>query len=355
MRPYVLCATILAALLVRGAAPAQQAPTEEQLNQLIARVGDEVITAGDFARELQYRVRQIKGTTGKDIQPDLRFRRMLMNEMISNKILEITAQNSKIDVPDAEVEKEFEDRKSIFDSETAFQSYLDRLGLTVDLLKANIRKRMQVEKYVDAQTGEVTASDEEVQKAYDTLKARGAMTRTEDTRDVAMILMRAKGGTDEAWLEAEERAKAARARVLAGEDFETVAREVSDDPVSNERGGTFREMKKGSFYPEMESALDAMKPGDVSEPVRSVMGWYVMTIQAENKPGTITLDKVHEGLKKDVIGDKRRAAVADIVKEAQLLIRVEIMDAPETPQAPEPDTGLAPAPGAVAPGTPVEN
>lgn len=357
MRIRCAYVALLATVFFAHVAPGQQL-TEEQASQVLARVGDEVITAGEFARDLQYRVRQIQASTGKPVNPDARFRRALMNELIGSRILNILARNAGMEVSEEAVEKEFADRKEIFDTEAAYEGYLKRLGLTEEILKENIRSRLRVKAFVDGETGEITASEEELAKAYENLKAQGAVTRTEVTRDIAVILLRARGGTDEDWRAAEEAAKAARARIVGGEAFQDVAREISDDATTAERGGELREMKKGTFYAELETVMDTMAVGDISEPVRSVLGWYLITILAENEPGIIPLEKIREGLEQEVIDTKRRVQIAEIVKEAQLLIRVEMVEAPEAEPGAEPDgePGAEPAaePGA-EPAESVEN
>jgi parvulin-like peptidyl-prolyl isomerase len=336
---------LVSCLLVAAFGATAQELKADQANQVVARVGDETITAGEFARDLQFKVRQIESATGQKVNPDLRFRRALMAEIINNRILNIVARNSGTAVDDTELEKDFQERKGVFDSEEAYQGYLKRLNMTEDALKENVRSRLRVKNFVDQKTGELTASEEEIAKAYDTLKAQGKVNRTEDTRDVAVILMRAKGGSDEAWKAAEERAKAARTRIEAGETFDAVAREISEDPATAPRGGVLRELKVGSFYPELEGAMKGLKAGDIAGPVRSVMGWYLITILAENKPGVVPIESMHDLLHDQIIEGKRRAKVAEIVAEAQKLIRVEILEAPETPLAPaEPLTPPVPAP-----------
>ena len=89
---------------------------------------------------------------------------------------------------------------------------------------SDIRSRLRVTIFVDKETGDLTASDDEVAKLYDTFKAQGKMTRREKTRDIAVILLRARGGSDEDWRGAETRAKEARARIEGGETFDAVAR-----------------------------------------------------------------------------------------------------------------------------------
>lgn len=348
----------LALLAATAGGVGAQDLTSVQSDQVIARVGDEVVTAGEFARDMQMKIRQMESATGQKVNPDLRFRRALLNEVVNNRILSIVARNAGTVVPEEDIQKEFENGKQMFDSEEAYQGYLKRLNLTEDALKENIRSRLRVTIFVDKETGDLTASDDEVAKLYDTFKAQGKMTRREKTRDIAVILLRARGGSDEDWRGAETRAKEARARIEAGETFDAVARETSEDPTTAARGGLLREMKIGSFYPELEAAMATLKPGDVSEPVRGVMGWYLITIVEEKEPGTIELDSVRELLHAEVIENKRREKISEIINDAQKLIRVELVEVPQsdtplitpaeplTPPTPAPQKPDVPLPGA---------
>ena len=317
---------------VASETPAVTAETPAaQEEVVIARVGDETITATEFARELHYRMEQIKAQSGREIKPDLAMRRALMNELIQDHILSITARNAGIEVTDEEIESEFQQRKTIFDSEQAYQGYLEVLKLTEEKLKEHMRTQIRVQRFVEGKTASLTASDEEVTDAYALLKSQGNMTRTKDTRDLQVIMLRAKGGTDESWVAAEERAKAAKARVDGGEAFDDVAKEVSEDPNTAPEGGKLLEMPVGSFYPELEAAMKDLEAGQVSDPIRSVMGWYLISIIQLNTPGTVPIEKVANRIKLEVLAKKRQEVVGEIVKEAQKLIRVEMAEKAPTP------------------------
>ncbi len=325
---YVLT---LALVWAAGLATAQEL-TAEEAAQVIARVGDEEITAGDFARDLQFRLAQMKATTGKEVQADLRIRRALMNELIQERVLSIAARNADVTVDDATLDAEFTERKDIFDSEEAYQAYLGALKLTEDELKRHMRARLRIKAFIDAETGPIEASAEEIEEYYALLKSQGTMTRTNDTRDIAVILFRAKGGTDESWRDAEERAKAARERLTAGEAFADLAKELSEDPNTAPDGGKLVEMQVGSFYPELEEAMSELSIGDVSAPVRSVMGWYLITVLEENRPGIVPLEKVADMIENQIVERERKAKIKEIVAEAQKLIRVEIVKAEDAPE-----------------------
>ncbi len=110
----------------------------------------------------------------------------------------------------------------------------------------------------------------------------------------AHILIRvpATGGS-----EAEDQAKAKIAeairRARAGEDFATLARTLSQDPGSAARGGDLGFVKQGETVPQFESALFALKKGEVSpEPVRTPFGFHAIKVQEIREGGRQPLKAV---------------------------------------------------------------
>lgn len=64
-------------------------------------------------------------------------------------------------------------------------------------------------------------------------------------------------------------------RLVKGEDFAELAKKYSDDPGSKNSGGDLGFQPPGVFVPEFQSALDQIKPGELSPPFRTKFGWHV--------------------------------------------------------------------------------
>ncbi len=75
--------------------------------------------------------------------------------------------------------------------------------------------------------------------------------------------------------EALARALELRKRIVGGEDFVKVARECSDD-ASNIFGGHLGFIKRGTMPVEFDSAVFALSPGEVSEPVETEFGYHLI-------------------------------------------------------------------------------
>lgn len=87
-------------------------------------------------------------------------------------------------------------------------------------------------------------------------------------------------------VETEEEAKEARQRLMDGEDFATVAKEVSTDSQSAEKGGDLGWFPKGEMVPEFEEVAFNAPIGEISQPIKSQFGYHIIEVleRDENRP-----------------------------------------------------------------------
>jgi peptidyl-prolyl cis-trans isomerase SurA len=63
-----------------------------------------------------------------------------------------------------------------------------------------------------------------------------------------------------------------------GARFEDLARQYSEDPGSSARGGDLNWVNPGDLVPEFQKAMDALRPGELSQPVQSPFGWHLIQV-----------------------------------------------------------------------------
>jgi len=129
---------------------------------------------------------------------------------------------------------------------------------------------------------------------------RGGTTgaeRQEQTRASHILLRTSEVLSD---TEAQARLIALRERIVNGESFADLARAHSAD-LSAAKGGELGWILQGDTVPEFERAMNALGPGEVSQPVRSPFGWHLI--------------QVHERRMQDVSGERKRNAARNALRE----------------------------------------
>ena len=126
----------------------------------------------------------------------------------------------------------------------------------------------------------------------------------------------------------EDEAKAALARVKAGEDFAKVATELSKDPGSE--GGDLGWFTKDKMVPEFADAAFKMEPGQVSDPVKSQFGWHVIKVEEKRMKSFPTFEQVKDQAARYVV----QKAQADLITQLHQGVKIERTEAPAAPAAP---------------------
>lgn len=155
-------------------------------------------------------------------------------------------------------------------------------------------------------TAAAAVSDEAVKAAYDAKFANAAPAKE---YNAAHILV-----------ETEDEAKAIKAELDKGADFDTLAKEKSTGP-SGPNAGDLGWFSAGMMVKPFEDAVMAMKPGDVSAPVQTEFGWHIIKLKELRDAAVPTLDEAKEELS----GDLRQKAVEARVKEVTETAKVEKM------------------------------
>ncbi len=146
-------------------------------------------------------------------------------------------------------------------------------------------------------------------------------------------------------LPTEEEAKAALARIKAGEDFAKVATELSKDPAGE--GGDLGWFTKDRMVPEFADAAFKLEPGQVSDPVKSQFGWHVIKVEEKRMKTFPPFEQVKEQAAR-YVGQK---AQSDLIAALHQGVKIERMDEEPKPEATPAGEAKTPA-GDAEPKTP---
>ncbi|WP_456376825.1 peptidylprolyl isomerase [Thiolapillus sp.] len=109
------------------------------------------------------------------------------------------------------------------------------------------------------------------------------------------ILLSAEAGESEEQLL--ERAKTLRQQLAEGKlDFKEAAKQYSKDTGSAEAGGSLGKFNRGRMVKPFEEALLALKPGEISDPVKTRFGYHIILLEEHTPAHTKPFSEVKEAL-----------------------------------------------------------
>jgi len=99
--------------------------------------------------------------------------------------------------------------------------------------------------------------------------------------------------------------------VKAGKDFAKLAETYSDDPGSKTKGGDLGFFTKDRMVKPFSDAAFAMKPGDVSEPVRTRFGWHLIKVEEVQEAKEPALAEVEDQIRGILVNEGARTLAYD--------------------------------------------
>lgn len=246
-------------------APAAK-PAQSAASNVVGRVGGAVITRDEMLRAME-------AWYGPQVVEDL----------IALKVVEQEAKRYGITATKAEIDQRYNEaidgmRARVPPGADVFVE-LAKQGWTRAHMEAVLRRALLLEKLVAR-----TVRDDDFIQARHILIQPQMPTISPDQNVSAEERQKMFA---EARAKAEEEAKAKAQKVYeeikAGKDFAEAAKEYSDDRSNKDKGGDLGAFARGMMVPEFEQAAFALKPGEVSEPVKTPYGWHIIKVEKLGK------------------------------------------------------------------------
>ena len=118
-----------------------------------------------------------------------------------------------------------------------------------------------------------------------------------------------------------------RSKLAKGESFEKLASQYNID-LTRDDGGDLGFVKRGQLSPAFaqfeEVAFSLRNPGDVSDVVKTPLGYHILKL--EDKRGTVLrpFDQVKESIRLFLQGKKRQDAYLEYIKEAKARAKITV-------------------------------
>jgi parvulin-like peptidyl-prolyl isomerase len=302
-------AALLPALLM-----AASGARAEVANRIVATVDGEPVTA----HELRRYAREHGGETVPEAQ--------VLEALITEKLLEKEVKAQGIAAREEEIDRyiaQIRERNGM-DPER-FERALEAQGMTLARYRIKVKGEIERAQLVNREIRQrVNVSPEEIRRHYDGHREDYAVAEKVKVRDILFALDASATETEVA----RTRAKAEEVRQLAagGKDFGALARQFSEGPGAD-KGGELGTFGRGEMEPALEQVLFALKPGQVSEPVRARGGFHILRVDERiaegHKPLEDVSDEIRERLYNDNLEERFQSWMSRDLRERH---HVEVFD-----------------------------
>jgi peptidyl-prolyl cis-trans isomerase D len=342
----------------------------QQKRGILARINGQDIQLNTFQTYYDQALRQAEETQGRvDNQTAYQIREQVWDQIVSDVLFQQEVQRRGITVTNAELfeylkrfppqelrqNPAFQTPEGEFDYQKYLQALSDprvpweqvepyvRSNLSLSKLQQSVISLVRVtddeirQYYVDANEKvkvryllvpvfqflqrNTEVKDNEIQEYYSAHREDFEVDQSADLSYVAFEKQPSEMDEERT----KERLSDIRAEIEEGEDFADLAQEFSDDQGSAKNGGDLGWFGKGKMVAPFEEAAFSLKPGEMSEPVKSDFGWHLIKVFDERKKGEEREIKASHILLKTQVSDEtvdqlrlKAEEFLDLVKESGL-------------------------------------
>jgi peptidyl-prolyl cis-trans isomerase SurA len=295
MRRQIFLPAVLLSLALVSARDAGAAVIE----QLIAVVNGEPYTMSNLNRYAKEKLG--RGFPTGDLNQINERDRQVLEQFVTDKLLEAEVLEAGIRIGPEEIDHYIEQvKKSNRLSDEDLRLALKREGQTLESYRATVKAEMEKSEIIDRQVRrKVNITDDDVERYY---KLNEKNYRSKERARIRHILLNLSANAPPDRVHAVmEKAKEIYQRIQAGEDFAALAGEFSDG-AGRATGGDIGWVVRGTLIAGLEEvAFEKLKPGQVSEPFRTTMGFHIVKLDAREAGSILPLKTVAPKIKDELV------------------------------------------------------
>lgn len=294
---WALIVTCVAAVLVAGL---RAAHAQDDLDRVVASIDGDPITVHDLKTFAA--INKVTLPDPGDMNsPDTK---AALKGVISERLLESEVKKYKDQVDDRQVDEyisNFEQGNGLTDAQLRAQ--LQSQGHTYEEFRKH--SRMELQKMIMIQKevrGKVNISPDEVKAYYDAHPEEFSVGK--ETFKLAQILIAVPPNATPAQVEAARvKADSIHKQLLDGADFGKLARQYSDDD-SRSQGGELGDFSRGEMIDPIQNAIDHMKGGEISDPIRTEHGFHIVKLEEHEQSGAKPFAEVSTQIQEKLVSQK---------------------------------------------------
>jgi peptidyl-prolyl cis-trans isomerase SurA len=322
------------------------------IQEVVARVNDEIITRSEFQRSRAQVQNEFKDKYGAQAEQMLAVKEKdVLRDLIDQALLVQKGKDLGI-TADTDVIKRLDEMRKGMHLETIedLQKAAEQQGVDWEDFKQNMRNQIITQQVIGHEVGSrVQITEAEIKQFYtdhqkdfdqpeqvrlsEILVAPTPHVGPEDAKKEEIP------PTPEQLAAAEQKANDLLAQIKAGAKFEEVALKSSDGPTAAQ-GGDLGYFKRGMLAPELENKTFAMKAGDMTDVIRTKQGFIILKVNEHPQAGLVPLKDaapdIQETLYLQKIQPALRTYLTKLREEAYIDIKQGYLDSGASPNQTKP-------------------
>lgn len=280
-----------------------------------------VMKKADLEKDLQAAFDTYKNKVPADKQKEMKeqLRKQLIQVFIMKTLLSKEVEKRKITASNEEITKTIETIKA----QMAPNKTADEFMKENKIKKEDVALAVKIEKFKDMEVGQKgKPTEKEISKFYN--ENREKLFIQPASVHVRHILVTVKKEDDEK-IKAQKKAKIEdlRKQLLSGGDFADLARKNSDCP-SKEMGGDLSYIKKGQMVKEFETAAFSQEKNAIGPVIKTQYGYHIVQVLDKKPEKKVELKEVKEKISTHLEQSKKMEAFNAIVKKIREQAKVVI-------------------------------
>lgn len=252
---------------------------------------------------------------------------MIVEGLVTSVLIAEEIEKRGIEISDAEIDEAIEQFEAMMaqqlGGEAQLSAMLEEQGVDEEAMRLQVEQELAAERLLeDSSTGSVT--EDQVRQYYEQHKAQ---FQTEDMLRARHILLNVDDhGEEDNDDEMRQKAEELAAQLQADDSrFAELAAEHSDCPSASE-GGDLGYFTREMLMPEFTEAAFSMSPGELSDPVRSNLGWHVILVKDRIDEGVASFEEVRDQLQMMLEAQNIEQTAMELIQNLRQGADVEIYE-----------------------------
>ena len=265
-------------ILLVGALCAQ--PKKVVADKIAAVVGDRIILQSDVRNSVADMARR-----GENLPPNAEC--MIMEQAVVSKVMMLQAEKDSLPVTEEDVEADLDNRIRSYVNQFGSQEAVEEIaGKTIYQIKDDARESVREQKLAASMQRKIVENVRitpvEVKAWFEKIP-KDSLPFYESELEIGQIILYPKASRDLEQYIIGEMNNYRRQIELKLTNFEQLAKRVSEDPGSKDRGGQYQlNRNEKTWDPVFLSTSFRLKEGEISPPVKSKFGFHIIQMVQRN-------------------------------------------------------------------------